>query len=317
MGYPSRIGTRRFCVIALATLIVSACGNLPNRVPSSSGTPHEGFPVTVAASNGEVSIAQRPRRIVSLSPTATEILYGIGAGSQVIAVDDESTYPPTAPRTGLSGFNPNVEAIADYRPDLVIYAIEPGDLGRVLETIGVPGIMQPPARLLDDTYAQILQLGDATGHRREAESLAEGMKAQISQTVRSLPSFPRSPTYYHELDESYFTATSNTFIGEVYGLLGLTNIADSADSLGNGYPQLSGEYIIRANPDLIFLANARCCGQSAETVAARPGWDTIDAVQNDGVIELDDDVASRWGPRIVELLQSVARRLQSFQPQLQ
>jgi iron complex transport system substrate-binding protein len=268
----------------------------------------------VKASNGPVAIARRPRRIVSLSPTATEILFAIGAGSQVVAVDDKSSYPTKAPRTKLSGFNPNTEALATYKPDLVIYATEPGNLGTSLRTIGVPGILQPAAGRLNDTYAQILQLGVATGHRSQAGRIVNKMKAEIGRIVRSLPRFKRPPTYYHELDENYFTATSKTFIGEIYRLLGLKNIADPADKQGSDYPQLSGEYIIKANPDLVFLADTRCCGQSARTVAARPGWQQIGAVQRGGVIELDDDIASRWGPRIVEFLRSVAEALKSFQP---
>ena len=252
-----------------------------------------------------------PQRIVSLSPTATEILFAIGAGSQVVAVDADSTYPETAPRTGLSGFDPNTEALAGYRPDLVVYAIDPGELGASLEAVGVRSLLQPPAARLEDTYDQILALGAATGREREAGALVEEMKAGVTAAVGSLPRFERAPTYYHELDQLYFTATSKTFIGEVYRLLGLDNIADEADRQGNGYPRLSAEFIVQADPDFIFLADSRCCAQSAETVASRPGWDQIRAVQNGGVIELDDDVASRWGPRIVELLASVADAVSS------
>jgi iron complex transport system substrate-binding protein len=88
--------------------------------------------------------------------------------------------------------------------------------------------------------------------------------------------------------------------------VGLRNIADEAKGAGGGYPQLSAEYILDADPDLIFLADTKCCGQSARTVAERPGWDRIAAVENGGVIPLDDDVASRWGPRIVEYLRQIA-----------
>jgi iron complex transport system substrate-binding protein len=99
--------------------------------------------------------------------------------------------------------------------------------------------------------------------------------------------------------------TSATFIGQVYDLLGLVNIADAADQEGAGYIQLSEEYLIEADPDLIFLADTRCCSQSAATVAERPGWNTMQAVVTGAIVELDDDVASRWGPRIVDFLQAV------------
>jgi len=255
---------------------------------------------------GSVTVPRRPERIVSLSPTATEILFAIGAGRQVVAVDEASSFPAEAPRTGLSGYTPNLEALASYRPDLVVYSIDPGELGGALATLRMPGILQPPAERMDDAYRQITELGAATGHRAEASRLVGSMKKQITAIIKSVAE-PESPaSYYHELDEGYYTATSQTFIGEIYGLLGLDNIADRA---GNGYVKLSGEYIVEANPDLIFLADARCCGQSAATVAARPGWDQIDAVKNGAVFPLDDDVASRWGPRTVDLLQTLAARL--------
>ncbi len=118
---------------------------------------------------------------------------------------------------------------------------------------------------------------------------------------------PESPlTYYHELDPSYFSADSSTFIGEVYSLLGLVNIADADESESFGFPQLNAEVIIDSNPDLIFLADTKCCAMDADTVGARPGWDAIAAVQNGNVIEMDDDIASRWGPRIVDYLEAVA-----------
>jgi iron complex transport system substrate-binding protein len=119
----------------------------------------------------------------------------------------------------------------------------------------------------------------------------------------------RGVSYYHELDQKLFSVTSNTFIGEVYSLVGLRNIADAVKEAGNDYPQLSAEYIIRADPDVIFLADTKCCGQSARTVAARAGWNGIAAVRSGAIVELDDDIASRWGPRVVDYLRIVADAL--------
>ena len=111
-------------------------------------------------------------------------------------------------------------------------------------------------------------------------------------------------TFYHEADNTYYSATSKSFLGSIYALAGLSNIADASDD-GTGYPQLSSEKIVAANPDLIFLADAKCCGQPQATVASRPGWSNIAAVKNNNVVALDDDIASRWGPRIVDLLRVV------------
>ena len=118
----------------------------------------------------------------------------------------------------------------------------------------------------------------------------------------------------HELDDTLYTVTSSTFIGEVYTLAGLVNAADPADADGSawGYPQLSAEYLLDADPDLIFLADTRCCAQDAETVAARPGWESLTAVETGRIVELDDDVASRWGPRIVDFLRAIVNAVNAI-----
>jgi iron complex transport system substrate-binding protein len=269
-------------------------------------SPSPAFPVTVEAANGTVTVPARPERIVSLSPTATEMLFAMGAGDQVVAVDDQSNYPPDAPTTKLSGYEPNAESIASYDPDLVVYANDLGDVADALDQLGIPAVLEAAAANLHAAYAQIRQLGELTGNADGAAKVVEGMRSKIAEIVASVPKPSTPPTYYHELDDTFYSVTSSTFIGKVYGLLGLRNIADVADKDGTGYPQLSPEYIVEADPDLIFLADTKCCGQSAATVGDRAAWDRIAAVRHGDVIGLDDDVASRWGPRIVEFVQAVA-----------
>jgi iron complex transport system substrate-binding protein len=261
-------------------------------------------PATPAAAPQKV-----PHRIISLSPTATESLFAIGAGKQVIAVDDQSDYPPNAPRTKLSGYTPNVEAIAGYHPDLVVISGDVKGLRASLRKLGIPTLLQPAAKTLTDAYFQIRQLGARTGHTRQADRLVASMRTRIGRAVAGAPK--RSLTVYHELTPDYFSATSRTFIGRVYALFGLRNIADAADTSGSGYTQLSAEYILTANPDVIVLADSRCCGQSAATVAARPGWNRISAVRTGTIVRIDDSIASRWGPRVVNFVRGVASALRS------
>src|SRR5215213_2318869 len=252
------------------------------------------------------------KRIVSLSPTATEMLFAIGAGGQVVAVDSNSNYPAEAPKTELSAYQPNIEAIAGYKPDLVVYSDDPGELKAGLDKLSIPALKQPAATRLQDTYAQLDQLGKATGHVDEAGQLAATMRTEIEKIAAA--DRPERPlTYYHELDKNLYSATSKTFIGQLYDQLGMKNIADAADKQASGYPQLSAEYVIKADPDLIFLADTKCCAQSARTVAARDGWDKLTAVRTGGVVELDDDVASRWGPRVVDFLKVVAAKIQAVE----
>jgi cobalamin transport system substrate-binding protein len=275
------------------------------------------LPVAIAAALTAVSLSaaarhhqtrthRYPQRIVSLSPTMTEDLFAIGAGKQVVAVDEDSDYPRRAPRTSLSGYTPNVEAIANYQPDLVLISFDPGGLASQLRKLGIEVVDEPAATKLAQAYRELRQLGRLTGHVRQAARVVRHMQARLKAIVQSVPRSRRHLRVYHELDQTYYSATSKTFIGRIYKLFGFRNIADAADTAGNGYPQLSAEYILQQNPQIVVLADTRCCGQTPGTVAARPGWNTIAAVRHNRVIGVNDDVASRWGPRIVEFAQRVA-----------
>jgi iron complex transport system substrate-binding protein len=240
-----------------------------------------------------------------MSATATEMLFAVGAGDQVEAVDSQSDFPDEAPTTDLSAYEFNAEAVAGYEPDLVIVADDSGDTAAALEALSIPVLNLTAARTLDDTYEQIEVVGDATGHASEADDLVEDMKDDVADLVDGRPALDEPLTYYHELDETLYTVTSDTFIGQVYALAGLENVADAVGDDAGGYPQLSAEHLIDADPDLIFLADAECCGQSAETVAARPGFAGLAAVKAGNIFDVGDDVSSRWGPRVVDFLASV------------
>jgi iron complex transport system substrate-binding protein len=305
---------RRLAALTVAgALLVAGCANReqPSDQPPGdsfdASTSSEAFPVTIEQAGGEpVTIEQRPERIVSLSASNTETLYAVGAGEQVVAVDDQSDYPEDAPKTDLSGLTPNVEAISGYDPDLVVISDDADNLVASLKAVNVPVLAVPAAKTLDDVYAGMEAIGKATGHADEASDLVERTKSELDKIVADTKKPAKALTYYHELDTTLYSATSKTFIGQIYSLFGLTNIADPADVDAGGYPQLSNEAILQADPDLFVLADVQCCGQNAGTVAKRPGWDTLKAVKNGNVVELNDDLASRWGPRIVDLAKSIA-----------
>lgn len=291
--------------LAVAALALGGCAEKTTDTPAPSGGASTAatFPVTV----GSLTLEQRPEKIVSLSPTATEMLFAIGAGPQVTAADDNSNHPAEAPRTDLSGFQPNAEAIAAKDPDLVVIASDRNKVVDQLTKLKIPVFLTPAAVTLDDTYRQLTELGTLTGHPTEAADVVTGMKDDIAKIVADLPQRAEKLTYFHELSPDLYTATSKTFIGSLYTLVGLENIADPADADGEsgGYPQLSEEILVEANPDFVFLADTKCCQQSVETVQARPGWATITAVRENQIVALDDDIASRWGPRVVDLLRTI------------
>jgi iron complex transport system substrate-binding protein len=240
------------------------------------------------------------------------MLFAIGAGKQVVAVDDQSNYPANAPHSKLSGYEPNVEAIAGYDPDLVVASGDPGNLVDGLGKLDIDVLIQEAPTNLAGAYAEIEELGDVTGHEKEAAAVVTRMRTQIAQLVDQA-SGRTGLKVFHELGPDYYSATSKTFIGSIYRELGAENIADGAGKKAPDYPQLSAEYILKSDPDLIVLSDTKCCGQTFEKVAARPGWKKIDAVEDEHVVEVDDDVASRWGPRIVEFVRIVAEAMAEAQ----
>jgi cobalamin transport system substrate-binding protein len=288
-----------------ALLAVVVCVGLLAGGAAAAPAASSAYPVTVAVTNGKVTVPRQPKRIVSLSASATESLFAIGAGSQVIAVDDQSDYPKTAPKTSLSGFTPNVEAIASYKPDLVIAAYDPKGMSEALQKLGVTVVVQDAPKSLAGAYQQIRQLGLATGHLDQAMTTIKGMKARIATAVARTKGKANGLSVYHELTPDFYSASSSSFIGRIYTMLGLKNIADAADGSGSGYPQLSAEYIVSSSPDLIVLADTVCCGQTRATVAARPGFGTVKAVRTGSVVRIDDSIASRWGPRLVNFFRAL------------
>ncbi|GAA4200669.1 ABC transporter substrate-binding protein [Actinocatenispora rupis] len=309
---PARPGVRRrrvapaLAVLAAAAVALAGCGSSGGR-SGASATPTAGgkYPVTA----GSTTVDARPKTIVSLSPTTTEMLYAIGAGDQVKAVDDQSNYPADAPRTKLSGFKPNVEAIAGYDPDLVVLSYDTNNVVAGLKKLKIPVYVANAATTLDDSYREITDLGALTGHADGATKTVSGMKTGIAKAEKGLPR--RKLSYYYELDPELHTATSKTFVGALFAPLGLTNVADKADKGGTGYPQLSKEYLLKSDPDLVFLADTKCCAANAASLAKRPGWSTLGAIKDKHVYPLNDDVASRWGPRVVSLVQAAANAVKA------
>ena len=257
---------------------------------------------TDSADTDQASAGGDPQAIVSLAPATTEMLYAVGAGDRVVAVDERSDYPENAPVTALSGYTPNLEAILGYAPDLVVLSDDNGDIISGLERSGVEVLQLPAAQTLDDTFTQLEQVGAATGHVGEAAELVAQMRVEIDEIVASVPERETPLTYFHELDDTFYTVTDDTYIGEIYSMLGLTSVATG----DNPYPQLSEELIIDADPDLVLLADGQCCGMTPEIVAERPGWDQLTAVREGNVHVVDEDLASRWGPRIVDFMREVA-----------
>ncbi|HLE38084.1 MAG TPA: ABC transporter substrate-binding protein [Acidimicrobiia bacterium] len=289
---------RPIAVLMAAALFVAACGG--GGSGATTAPPPSGFPREIAG----ITITEPPVRIISGSPTHTEILFAIGAGGAVVAVDAFSDYPAEADDLPhLDAFNPSVEGFAALDPDLVIVTFDPNDLVGGLGALGIPVLVLDAPATTEGVYKQMAEIGVIVGHGDGATALIDRMRSEIAEIVAGLPEAVEPLDYYHELDPTLFSIGSDTFLGSLYAMLGMASIADAA---GGGYPQLSAEFVIAADPDFVFLGDSTCCAQSLETVAARPGWDSLSAVSGGRVIALDEALASRWGPRIVDLLGVIA-----------
>jgi iron complex transport system substrate-binding protein len=269
------------------------------------------YPLTIKFGGYTTKIAKKPTKIISLSPSATEILYAIGAGSQILAVDNLSNYPANAPVSEISAFDPSVEAILAKKPDLVLISVDSTKAPQIrnaLVKLGIPVLMEKAPATLQDVYAENTLLARVTDRQAGAVKLNASMAKSIKDTLAKANKSSKI-RIYHEVDDTYFSVTSNTFIGTVYKDFGAVNIADAASVADNsGYPQLSAEYLLKSNPQVIFLSNAQY-GVTANSVSKRAGWSQISAVKNKKIVELPADIPSRWGPRLVDFYKLIGASL--------
>ncbi len=298
-------------VAAILGLVVLAACNGGGSSPNSTPDPLAGFPVTLQGAQGtSVTLDTPPERMVVLSPGHVEILFAIGAGTSVIAVDQNTDFPPEAAAidTKLSGFQPSIEAIAALSPDLVIVSFAPDGFIDQLNILSIPVFfdeIDTKVTTVEGVFDSIAELGQATGRSAEASDVIAALSLRVDAVLAAVAEIERGPTVYHELDvfEGFFTISPDTFTGDLYAKLKAENITSSDEGL---FPQLSQEAIIDRNPEVIVLADA-AFGQTPEVVSGRPGWDTIDAVVNGRVYTIDPSLASRPGPRLVDALEQLAR----------
>lgn len=276
---------RAITMLAVLTIALVACG-------SDGG-------------NGEVTLESRPERIVVLSASLTETVFAVGAGTQVVAVDGYSNYPAGVPTSDLSGFRPNVEAIGALEPDLVLLSRDADDIVATLADIGIQALVLPSAGSLEDVYAQIGAVGSATGHVDEAAALAARMRSEIDAQLARLGGVTVPAAFFYEMSDDYKTLTSDTFVGSILAEVGMVNVADGVDPAAGPYPQLSAEYVLEADPEQVFIAHTDGSVPTLDELAARPGWSTLQAVVDGNVIFLDTEIASRWGPRVVDLVTEI------------
>ncbi|MDA0353318.1 MAG: ABC transporter substrate-binding protein [Chloroflexi bacterium] len=302
--------------IGLIAMLLVACGDTADGTSTASPTATvaveatgttEATPITVTDSDGFVlEFAAPPERIISFSPGATEILFAIGAGDQVIAVDEFSDYPAAAVALEhVSYSEPDPEQALGLDPDLVILATRQQESVEQFRSLDLRVLFNREPESVQAVLDNILLFGQITGHEAEAAALVAEMTDRIEAVTSALASITTGPTVFYELSDGLYTVAPDTFIGGTLALVKAKNIAEGAET---AFPQLTAEAVIEANPAVVLLADAEF-GGSLEALQARPGWDVIDAVVNERVYPVDPDIGNRPGPRIADAIEQIAKLL--------
>ncbi len=328
-----------FALLAL-TLLLSACAPAATPAPTAIAAPTKPVEATVAPTKAPeataaptkpaaatattaagykdglgrmVSLPGAAKKVISLAPSNTEILYAIGAGSLVIGRDDLSDYPEEAkklPTVGGSMGKFNYEAIAKLQPDLVLASpLNTPEQIKALEDLKLTVFVVPNPTVLDGMYQNLITLGALTGHAEDAKKLVANLQERQKRVADALAPVKDRPLVFYELDASDpskpYTAGANTFIDLLIQLSGGVNVGSK---LKGDYPQLSQEELLAQNPDVILLGDA-AYGTTAEQVAKRAGWNTLKAVKNSKIFPVDDNLFSRPGPRLMDGLEALATQL--------
>ena len=241
-------------------------------------------------------------KIISLSTTHTEIIQSLGAENTLVGVDafSEVDFPVEI----IDAYTVTAEELVPLNPDIVIIAFDFNGIVEGLKAQEINYVLLPPAKNLDDVYAQISTIGDIVNKKNEASSTIRDMKLEINRIINN--SNYQDVNVYHEIGYSYgiYSVNSESLIGEIYNLLGVTNIANSEeDPYGSGYPALSEEMVIESDPNFIVVGHSDYLNKD---LSIRDGWSDISAVQNSRVVFLDDTLASNWGTTTLQLVEVLA-----------
>lgn len=316
---------RKILLVTLLLTLLTACAPQATQTtaPVATEAPATEAPATVVPTESaantlsftdglgrEVKLDGPAQRIVSLAPSNTEILFAIGAGSQVVGRDALSDFPEEAKSAadiGMTFDALNTELIVSLKPDLVLLAeINPAEQVKQLEDLGLTVYYLKNPLTLEEMYGNLEIVAQLTGHEDETATLIESLKTRVAAVDEKIAPISSRPSIFYELDATDpakpFTAGKGTFITQLIDRAGGYNIAADIE----GYPQLSLEQVVAADPAFIILGDARY-GVSAETIAQRPGWENLNAVKNGNVLPFNDDLVSRPGPRLVDALEELAK----------
>jgi len=291
-------------------IVLGACATpatAPNPTPTVAVSAPAHYPLSVTDDRGKtLTLTSGPRRIVSLAPSATEIVFALGAGDRLVAVDDFSDFPAEVKAIPhIGGFRTSPETVVSYKPDLIL-AISSGNLPAQLDALSQPLFIFDPTDI-DGVYRNIATVGTMLDRAEAAQKLVADMRARIDAVAKTAKTAATQPRVLHEVDSTnpaqLFVAGPHNFIDSMITIAGGVNVFGDATVK---YPKVTPEQIVSRNPDVIVLADARF-GATPEMVRARPGWSVIAAVKQNAIYPIDDNLVSRPGPRLVQGFEAYIR----------
>jgi iron complex transport system substrate-binding protein len=299
---------RKFLIITLLIGLMTASACAPQATPTVVST-------ELMFTDGlgrEIVLDGPAQHVFSLAPSNTEILFAICAGAQVVGRDQLSDFPEEAKNVtdvGSTFDALNTEQIVSLKPDLVLAAeINTPEQVKQLEDLGLTVYYLKNPLTLEEMYGNLEIVAQLTGHEQEAATLIESLKKRVASVDEKIATISSRPNVFYELDSTDpakpYTAGKGTFITQLIERAGGHNIASDLE----GYPQMSLEQVVAADPAFIILGDARY-GVSPESIAQRPGWENLSAVKNGQVVPFNDDLVSRPGPRLVDALEELAKLL--------
>ncbi|NNJ11827.1 cobalamin-binding protein [Chloroflexales bacterium ZM16-3] len=303
-----------FVAVAMVACAAAPAAQAPPAAPATevpTAAP-AGIQITDALGR-QVSLPATAQRIVSLAPSATEILFAVGAGPQVVGDTSYCNYPPEADALpeigGFSAKTISIESIVALSPDLVIGgSTAQASVADALEAVGIPTLIFDPTTF-EDVYSNIQQVGYVTGHAQDAAAVVSSMQdriAAVQAKVAGIPTDQRPSVFYEVFDEPLMSAGPGTFIGQMIGMAGATSIfADATEA----YPQVSAEAVVDRDPAVIVGPSSHGDKLTPDQVSARPGWANISAVRAGRIYLIDGDMASRPGPRLADVLDALVAAL--------
>lgn len=269
------------------------------------------FPVTITDDAGnEVIIEEQPDAIVSLLPSVTETLFALGLDDEIVGVSDYDNYPAeTADIQKVGSMDLNLEMILALQPDVVFlqdyHVTNASDGIKQLQEAGIEVVIVEMGSTFDSVYKSIEMIGKATGKSVEAEQIVTDMKDKVNELKKKAEGITETKSVWVEISPQpdIFTAGSGTYINEMLEMIGAVNVAGDLE----GWPQVNEEEAVNMNPDVILTTYGYYVEDAREQILNRDGWQEVTAVKNGDVYDINSDMVTRSGPRLVEGMEEIAK----------